>query len=154
MTLGPRRLYLPDGENAGGARRATAQLGDLCDGAGGRAGRLATARRASAAGVWAAARRRQAVATRCRAPRAGRRRGEGRAGCLGRRACGRRRGEGQAGRRGARQACRRRGRAWVGGGVTGLKRGGIETSEKAEMDDLGPLFSSASVRPTKIVVGQ
>jgi hypothetical protein len=35
-----------------------------------------------------------------------------------------------------------------------LKRGGFETSEKAEMDNLGPLFSSASVRPTKIVVSQ
>jgi hypothetical protein len=38
------------------------------------------------------------------------------------------------------------------------RRGGIETSEKvraeAEMDDLGPLFSSASLMPTKIVVGQ
>jgi hypothetical protein len=29
---------------------------------------------------------------------------------------------------------------------TGLKRGGIETSEKAKVDDLGPLFSSASGR--------
>jgi hypothetical protein len=38
MTSGPRRLYLPDGENAGGARRATAQ-GDLRDGASGRGGR-------------------------------------------------------------------------------------------------------------------
>jgi hypothetical protein len=38
MTSGPRQLYLPDGENAGGARRATAQLGDLRDGAGGRVG--------------------------------------------------------------------------------------------------------------------
>jgi hypothetical protein len=34
-----------------------------------------------------------------------------------------------------------------------LKRA-IEMSEKAEVDDLRPLFSSASVRPTKIVVGQ
>jgi hypothetical protein len=33
MTSGPRRLYLPDGENAGGARQATAQ-GGLRDGAG------------------------------------------------------------------------------------------------------------------------
>jgi hypothetical protein len=46
----------------------------------------------------------------------------------------------------------------VGGRECGRRRGGIETSEKvraeAEMDDLGPLFSSASLRPTKIVVGQ
>jgi hypothetical protein len=35
-----------------------------------------------------------------------------------------------------------------------LKRCGIETSEKAEMDFCGPIFGSASVRPTKIVVGQ
>jgi hypothetical protein len=40
-----------------------------------------------------------------------------------------------------------------GEGGAGLKRA-IETSEKAEVDDLGPLFSSASVRLTKIVVGQ
>jgi hypothetical protein len=38
MTSGPRQLYLPDGENAGGARWATAQLGDLRDRAGGRVG--------------------------------------------------------------------------------------------------------------------
>jgi hypothetical protein len=38
------------------------------------------------------------------------------------------------------------------------RRDGIETSEKvraeAEGDDLGPLFSSAGLRLTKIVVGQ
>eukprot|EP00267_Zea_mays_P047317 XP_020399765.1 spidroin-1-like [Zea mays] len=38
MTSEPRQLYLPDGENAGESRRATAQLGDLHDGAGGRVG--------------------------------------------------------------------------------------------------------------------
>jgi hypothetical protein len=38
MTSEPRQLYLPDGENAGESRRATAQLGDLRDGAGGRVG--------------------------------------------------------------------------------------------------------------------
>jgi hypothetical protein len=38
MTSEPRQLYLPDGEEAGEARRATAQLGDLRDGAGGRVG--------------------------------------------------------------------------------------------------------------------
>jgi hypothetical protein len=36
VTSGPRRLYFPDGENAGGVRRATVQLGDLRNGAGGR----------------------------------------------------------------------------------------------------------------------
>jgi hypothetical protein len=38
MTSEPRQLYLPDGENAGESRRATAQLGDLRDRAGGRVG--------------------------------------------------------------------------------------------------------------------
>jgi hypothetical protein len=38
MTLEPRQLYLLDGENADEARRATAQLGDLRDGTGGRVG--------------------------------------------------------------------------------------------------------------------
>jgi hypothetical protein len=47
-------------------------------------GRPATVRRASAAGVWAAARRREAVATRCRVPQAGQWRGEGQAGRGGR----------------------------------------------------------------------
>jgi hypothetical protein len=76
------------------------------------------------------------------------------------------RARGLSGRRGERSsygltglACGRRGEGGRGacGGVAsagGRRRGGIETSEKAEMDDLGPLFSSASVRPTKIVVGQ
>jgi hypothetical protein len=45
-----------------------------------------------------------------------------------------------------------------GGRECGRRRGGIETSEKvraeAEVDDLGPLFSSAGMRSTKIVVGQ
>jgi hypothetical protein len=56
---------------------------------------------------------------------------------------------GGAVRAGGARVAARRGRRGAG-----LKRGGIETSEKAEMDDLGPLFSSASVRPTKIVVSQ
>jgi hypothetical protein len=66
----------------------------------------------------------------------------------------------------AATAVRRRGAG--GWGVGGAARAGgaragdgaagsIETSEKvraeAEMDDLGPLFSSASLRPKKIVVG-
>eukprot|EP00267_Zea_mays_P045642 XP_020397956.1 spidroin-1-like [Zea mays] len=38
MTSEPRQLYLPDGANAGESRRATTQLGDLRDGAGGRVG--------------------------------------------------------------------------------------------------------------------
>jgi hypothetical protein len=71
------------------------------------------------------------------------------------------------GRAGASEA----GRVWAGrvrraghvrcgeGGQARVQlRGGIETSEKvraeAEMDDLGPLFSSASLRSTKIVIGQ
>jgi hypothetical protein len=42
MISGPRPLYLPGGENASEARLATAQLGDLRDGAGGgEAGRAA-----------------------------------------------------------------------------------------------------------------
>eukprot|EP00267_Zea_mays_P048385 XP_020400950.1 rRNA 2'-O-methyltransferase fibrillarin-like [Zea mays] len=61
------------------------------------------------AGMWAAARRREAVAMRCNAPRAGRRRGEGRAGCLGRRACGQRRGA----------AWGSAGRAWSSAGLHG-----------------------------------
>jgi hypothetical protein len=88
----------------------------------------------------AAARRREAVAMRCSAPRAGRRRGEGRAGCLGRRACGQRRGAawGSAGRAwgsagvhgrgarrvGARGTTCRGGRGGVGLGGVGL--GGVQ----------------------------
>jgi hypothetical protein len=49
----------------------------------------------------------------------------------------------------------RRGRAGASAGDD--VAGSIETSEKvraeAKMDDLGPLFSSATLRPTKIVVG-
>jgi hypothetical protein len=64
-------------------------------------GRPATVRRASAAGVWAAARRREAVATRCRVPQAGQWRGEGQAGRGGR---GSASGEGCEGRGVARAA--------------------------------------------------
>jgi hypothetical protein len=178
MTSGLRRLYLPDGENASGARRATVQ-GGLRDGAGGRGGRR-----------WRGAPRRRACGRRhgagrpsqCGTGRLGRgdgaawggRRGEGRgrSGLLGKRAgggaaWGGRRDEGWSGRLGGR-ACggaglRARGAGLAGGAARGGRecgrwRGGIETSEKvraeAEGDDLGPLFSSAGLRPTKIVVGQ
>jgi hypothetical protein len=162
MTSGPRRLYLHDGENAGGARRVTAQLGDLRDGVGGRgeaggaaddgAARLGGGR---VGGGTTQGGRRDAVQRTSGGSTA--RRGAGgvprTADVRGRGA--RRAGagvEGWAGRRGAWGGRAGSAAARACGGA-GLKRG-IETSEKAELDDLGPLFSSASVRPTKIVVGQ
>jgi hypothetical protein len=101
MTSGPRRLYLPDGENGPPPPR--------------RAGQPATARRASAAGVWVAAQRREAIATWRRAPRAGQRSGEGWAG--GAAWLGERRGVQGAWRgvRGARRGVRR----GVGHGASG-----------------------------------
>jgi hypothetical protein len=46
------------------------------------------------------------------------------------------------------------GRGACSGAARAGGRRGVETSEKGEVDNLGHLFSSASVRPTKIVVGQ
>jgi hypothetical protein len=70
---------------------------------------------------------------RCSTPRAGRRRGEGQAGCLGRRACGQRRGARRGGCE-ARQACTGEGRnvqglvarrAGAGVGLGGVGLGGV-----------------------------
>jgi hypothetical protein len=167
-------------ERAGGARRA---------------GRPATMRRASAAGVWAAARRREAVVTRRRAPRtagvrAAARRGAGGAprtagmrAAVRRGAGGAARGEGRRGAsscvRAATQACGRRGEghqacgqcgevraaahaasgsAARGERACGRRRGGDSNEREGAGarpgDNLGPLFSSAGLRLTKIVVGQ
>jgi hypothetical protein len=82
-----------------------------------------------------------------------------------RQACGRRRGKGRGrtGRLDKRAGGAARGAGLVGGAARGgrecgRRRGGIETNEKvrakAEGYDLRPLFSSAGLRPTKIVVGQ
>jgi hypothetical protein len=117
-----------------------------------RVGRPATARRASAAGVWAAARRREAVATRRSAPRAGRRRGEG---CEGRGVgCGEGWGVGRAalrgsvggeGRCGARRAARsaacRAGVAARHGDRRGKRRrcGGVDSNDR-EGASARPLF--------------
>jgi hypothetical protein len=150
-------------ERAGGARRA---------------GRPATMRRASAAGVWAAARRREAVVTRRRAPRTAGMRAAVRRG-----AGGAARGEGRRGAsscvRAATQACGRRGEghqacgqcgevraaahaasgsAARGERACGRRRGGDSNEREGAGarpgDNLGPLFSSAGLRLTKIVVGQ
>jgi hypothetical protein len=59
-------------------------------------------------------------------------------------------------RRGQAGRDKRRGQAGreCGGGAAGLGRACEKVRAEAGMDDLGPLFSSASRRPTKIVVGQ
>jgi hypothetical protein len=69
----------------------------------------------------------------------------------------------------AARACGRRGEGSAGGATEQRSSGGAacggaviqnsETSEREKLwsrdrDDLGPLFLSASLRPTKIVVGQ
>jgi hypothetical protein len=58
------------------------------------------------------------------------------------------------GRRGARDGRLAQAGRECGGGAAGLGRACEKVRAEAGMDDLRPLFSSASLRPTKIVVGQ
>jgi hypothetical protein len=174
MTSEPRRLYLPDGENAGGARRggrqrreafATKRRGAPRRRACGRrhgAGRLSR-RRVGRLGRGGAVRGVRGASDDERAG-GGTTRGkrgasagvrvaarQGRAGRLGRRAAwgvqAARLGE-QRGVRGARRgACGERRRD----GDSNDREGAGARSGAVV---LGPLFSSVGLRPTKIVVGQ
>jgi hypothetical protein len=58
------------------------------------------------------------------------------------------------GRRGARDGRLAQAGRECGGGAAGLGRACEKVRAEAGMDDLRPLFSSASLRPTTIVVGQ